>query len=228
MEPSVLGIYCERTGPGLLAEPLNAVSNGSFIIAAWAAWRLAGGWGRLSAGLRTLLALSTSVGIGSGLWHTLATPWALVLDTVPILFFIVWYVWLYTRDVLELRPRSAVASVAVFLAATFVALRYSHVLHGALVYTPGLLVVVVLGGVHAREARPERCTLLAATGVYAAALFFRTIDQEVCPALPIGTHFLWHSLIGLVTYLAMRCLILNLGPEEQPEWSNDGQRIPLG
>ena len=31
MEPTVLGIYCERTGPGLLAEPLNAVSNASFI-----------------------------------------------------------------------------------------------------------------------------------------------------------------------------------------------------
>jgi len=223
-----MDVYCERVGPGLLAEPLNAVTNASFLLAAWAAWVLAERGGSLSPRVRVLVALAASVGVGSILWHTLATPWALVLDTVPILFFIVWYVWLYTRDVLELRPRSAVASLAVFLAATFVALRYSHVLHGALVYTPGLLVVVVLGGVHAREARPERFTLLAAAGVYAAALFFRTIDQEVCPALPIGTHFLWHSLIGLVTYLAMRCLILNLGPEEQPEWSNDGQRIPLG
>ena len=223
-----MDVYCERVGPGLLAEPLNAVTNASFLLAAWAAWVLAERGGSLSPRVRVLVALAASVGVGSILWHTLATPWALVLDTVPILFFIVWYVWLYTRDVLELRPRSAVASVAVFLAATFVALRYSHVLHGALVYTPGLLVLVVLGGVHAREARPERFTLLAATGVYAAALFFRTIDQEVCPALPIGTHFLWHSLIGLVAYLAMRCLILNLGPEEQPEWSNDGQRIPLG
>ena len=223
-----MDVYCERVGPGLLAEPLNAVTNASFLLAAWAAWVLAERGGSLSPRVRVLVALAASVGVGSILWHTLATPWALVLDTVPILFFIVWYVWLYTRDVLELRPRSAVASVAVFLAATFVALRYSHVLHGALVYTPGLLVLVVLGGVHAREARPERFTLLAATGVYAAALFFRTIDQEVCPALPIGTHFLWHSLIGLVAYLAMRCLILNFGPEEQPEWSNDGQRIPLG
>ena len=26
--------YCERTGPGLLAEPLNAITNASFLIAA--------------------------------------------------------------------------------------------------------------------------------------------------------------------------------------------------
>jgi hypothetical protein len=33
--------------------------------------------------------------------------------------------------------------------------------------------------------------------------------------------FLWHSLIGLVTYLAMRCLILGLAAGEQPKRSND-------
>jgi hypothetical protein len=32
--------YCERTGPGPLAEPLNAITNASFLIAAWAAWLL--------------------------------------------------------------------------------------------------------------------------------------------------------------------------------------------
>jgi hypothetical protein len=29
-----MDVYCERTGPGLLAEPLNAVTNASFLIAA--------------------------------------------------------------------------------------------------------------------------------------------------------------------------------------------------
>ena len=36
--------YCERVGPGLLAEPLNAVSNASFLLAALAAWVLAARW----------------------------------------------------------------------------------------------------------------------------------------------------------------------------------------
>jgi len=33
--------YCERVGMGVLAEPLNAFSNLSFLLAAWAAWVLA-------------------------------------------------------------------------------------------------------------------------------------------------------------------------------------------
>ena len=31
--------YCERTGPGYWSEPLNALSNAAFLVAAWASWR---------------------------------------------------------------------------------------------------------------------------------------------------------------------------------------------
>jgi hypothetical protein len=205
----MMDVYCERVGPGLLAEPLNAVSNISFLLAAWAAWVLAKRTGTLSAGVRVLIAIAASVGIGSILWHTYPTMLTLILDIVPILIFLIWYIWLYTRNVIRMRSLFAVASVAVFLLATFFFIQYSDVLHGALVYSPGLMVVLVLGVFHATERRVARFILLAAAGVYLAALFFRTIDNEVCPVLPIGTHFLWHLLIGLVTYLAMRCLILS-------------------
>ena len=205
----MMDVYCERVGPGVLAEPLNAVSNISFLLAAWAAWVLAKRTGTLSAGVRALIAMAASVGIGSILWHTYPTSLTLILDIVPILIFIIWYIWLYTRNVIGMRSLFAVASAAAFLLATFVAIQYSDVLHGALVYSPGLLVVVVFGVFHARERMVARFTLLAAAGVYLAALFFRTIDNEVCPVLPIGTHYFWHLLVGLVTYLVMRALILS-------------------
>src|SRR5918992_3214987 len=210
---ALMDAYCERVGPGLLAEPLNAVSNISFLLAAWAAWVLASRTGTLSAGVRVLIALGASVGIGSILWHTYPTMLTLLLDIIPILIFIVWFIWLYTRNVMGLRSLLAVASVAAFLLATFLVIPLSGVLHGALVYTPGLIVTLVLGVFQARERRVARFTLLAAAGVYLAALFFRTIDNEVCPVLPIGTHFLWHLLIGLVTYLAIRTLILSTRSE---------------
>src|SRR3712207_683204 len=205
----VMDAYCERVGPGLLAEPLNAVSNISFLLAAWAAWVLASSTGTLSMGVRVLIAIAASVGIGSILWHTYPTMLTLVLDSVPILIFIVWYIWLYARNVIGMRPLLAVAPAAAFLLATLLAISFSGVLHGAIVYAPGLMVTLVLGVFHARERSAARFTLLAAAGVYMAALFFRTIDNEVCTVLPIGTHFLWHLLIGLVTYLAMRTLILS-------------------
>ena len=201
--------YCERVGMGLFAEPLNAFSNVSFLLAALAAWVLARRTGTLWAGVRALIAIGASVGIGSILWHTYPTMPTLVLDSVPILVFIMWYIWLYVRNVVGVRPPFAVASAAAFLLATLLAFPFAGVLHGAFVYTPGLVVTLVLGLFHARERRAARFTLLAAAGVYLAALFFRTIDNEVCPVLPIGTHFLWHILIGLVTYQAMRTLILS-------------------
>jgi hypothetical protein len=204
--------YCERVGMGLLAEPLNAVSNLSFLLAALAAWVLARRTGALSAGVRPLIAIGASVGIGSILWHTYPTMPTLVLDSVPILIFIVWYIWLYARNVIGMRPLFAAPSATAFLLATLLAFPFAGVLHGAFVYTPGLVVTLVLGVFHARERRAARFTLLAAAGVYLAALFFRTIDNEVCTVLPIGTHFLWHILIGLVTYLAMRPLILSIAP----------------
>ena len=48
-----------------------------------------------------------------------------------------------------------------------------------------------------------------AAGAYALALVFRVIDEAVCPAVPIGTHFLWHSLNGFAAYLAIRCFVLS-------------------
>ena len=209
----VMDVYCERVEPGLLAEPLNAVSNASFLLAAWAAWVLAKRTGALSAGVRVLIALAASVGIGSFLWHTYPTSLTLILDIVPILIFIIWYIWLYARNVIGMRSVFAVGCVAAFLLATFVAIQYSDVLHGALVYVPSLMVPLVFGVFHASERMVARFTLLAAAGVFVAALFFRTIDNEICSVLPIGTHFLWHILIGLVTYLAMRCFILSTTTE---------------
>ncbi len=87
----------------MLAEPLNAVSNISFLLAAWAAWVLAKRTGTLSAGVRALIALAALVGIGSILWHTYPTMPTLILDIVPILIFLIWFIRLYARNVIGMR-----------------------------------------------------------------------------------------------------------------------------
>lgn len=202
--------YCERVGPRAFEEPLNAISNLSFIFAAWAAWRLAERTGTLSTGVKVLIGLGGSVGVGSMLWHTLANTWTLYLDVIPIAIFIMLFIWLYTRNVMGVGRGFAALSVATFPFATFLVRPFSEALHGAPAYTPGLLVVLVLGAYHAVTHRPSRFTLLATGGVYLTALFFRTIDLELCHYMTVGTHFIWHTLIGLVTYLAMRSLILGI------------------
>lgn len=201
--------YCERTGPGLLAEPVNAITNASFLIAAWAAWILATRRGCPSTGVGALVALAVMVGIGRGLWHIFATAGTLILDIIPILVFLAWFFWLYLRGVTGVSAPLARAAILAFVVATFAAQAFGGVLHGALYYTPSLLFVLALGVVHARRRAEEPYVLLTAAGANALALVFRTIDQEVCPAFPLGTHFLWHSLNGLAAYLAMRSIILS-------------------
>jgi hypothetical protein len=115
----MMDVCCERVGPGLLAEPLNAVSNISFLLAAWAAWVLAKRTGALSAGVRVLIALAAAVGVGSILWHTYPVMLTLILGIVPILIFIVWYIWLYARNVMGMRPLYSVGCAAAFVLATF-------------------------------------------------------------------------------------------------------------
>jgi hypothetical protein len=83
----VVDLYCERLGPGLWAEPLNALTNASFLVAAWFSWRMAARQQRLTSGVWLLIGLMIAIAIGSGFFHTFATNWARILDVVPILIF---------------------------------------------------------------------------------------------------------------------------------------------
>ncbi|MEG4207359.1 hypothetical protein QUA20_25970 [Microcoleus sp. Pol7_A1] len=97
-----IDLYCERLIPGLWSEPLNAISNVSFIIAAWAIWQLAQRHHKISPGIWILIALATSIGIGSFLFHTFATRWANLLKVIPILLFQLGFIWLYSRRVVRM------------------------------------------------------------------------------------------------------------------------------
>src|SRR5258708_40020184 len=101
-------LYCERVGPGLLAEPLNAVTNVAFLFAAWAAWSLPRRRAQsVPADIWILIALSIVIGIGSALFHVFAEGWARILDELPILLFQLWYLWLYLRRIMAPTPAIA-------------------------------------------------------------------------------------------------------------------------
>ena len=205
----MIDLYCERCGPGLLAEPFNATTNLAFLIAAWAAWVLARRLNSLSSGIQGMIFLAVSIGIGSALFHTFATGWGRVLDVVPILLFQLLFLWLYTRQVIQIRAAPAAAAVVLFLVVALAGRQFPHVLNGSLVYSPAFFLLVGLGLYHLGKQKPGRLLLVAAAGVFALSLLFRSIDLAVCPYFPIGTHFLWHILTAGPIYLLMRVLILN-------------------
>jgi hypothetical protein len=204
----MLDLYCERRGPGLLAEPLNASTNLAFLVAAVAAWMLARRKGIHSGGILALIALSVVVGIGSALFHTFATPWAKVLDLVPILAFQLLFLGLYLRSCAGLGVSLSVGLVVAYLAVCLLMMGVPPYLNGSILYAPTLLVLGTLAVYHHRSHQPDRWILGLAVAVFLAALVFRSIDELACPYVPFGTHFLWHLLNGGLLYLAMRALIL--------------------
>lgn len=205
----MIDLYCERLGPGLWAEPLNALTNLAFLLAAWVSWSMVRRSPSRSGDVMILIALMAVIGIGSGLFHTLATTWARVLDVLPILLFQMLYIWFYAQRIIGIKaPWSALLTLG-FLAVTLLGREFPAVLNGVLAYVPALVVLVSLGIYHYWTSKHGPKLLLLASGVFLLALTFRTIDQAVCPYLAIGTHFLWHLLDAVAIYLATRAFLLN-------------------
>ena len=84
-----IDLYCERTTAAFWAEPVNALTNAAFLMAALIGWRAARSTGRRDGPMILLIALTASIGVGSFLFHTVATRWAALADVVPISLFIV-------------------------------------------------------------------------------------------------------------------------------------------
>lgn len=203
-------LYCERTSPDFWAEPVNALTNVCFLIAAWFVWRRAKERHADSRGVRLLLVLMCCIGIGSFLFHTFATLWARILDVVPILLFQLAFAWLYFRKVIRVRFLPATIFVVTYLAIVLV-IRwlFGHVLNGSMIYAPAMLLLLALGLYHLKTRRAEPYAIAAAAGVFAIAVTFRSIDHTLCSCFPLGTHFMWHILNPIALYLLISGLPAN-------------------
>jgi hypothetical protein len=214
-----LDLYCERLGPGLLAEPVNAATNAAFLLSAlWIrtrARRLGVGGDR---GIAGLTALVVAIGVGSALFHTFATPWALLADVLPILLFQLLFLWLYLRRRAAVGAAMALVVVSLFLLATLASRTVPELLNGSLAYGPTLMVVLLLGWRELR--RQHRPELLSAAGVFSLSLLMRSVDQLLCPWLPVGTHPAWHLLNAVVLALAAAALMPHAPRSDSaPEWA---------
>jgi hypothetical protein len=196
--------YCERLGPGLWGEPLNSLSNLAFLVAAVLVWRLAAGdrLGRVLAGLIGLIFVASSV------FHLVATRWAAVADSVSILVFALVYAVLFARVFYRWR-------FAWLAAPAFLALTVATALLGGGLYLSALIGLGIFVALLAFERDAYWTHFAVAGAVFALSLSLRTLDRDVCAYVPVGTHFLWHLLNGLVLYLVSRTLVL----KNRPQWT---------
>lgn len=196
----VLGVYCERLDASFWAEPVNAVTNVAFVVAAAVAARRH----RSDVAALVLSAIVAVIGVGSFLFHTFATRWALLADVAPIQLFIAVYFCLLLRRIVGLGALQAVVGTLAFLAAAAAlpALAPAGALRGSLGYAGALLALIGMGAGLALTKEPRRRSagrgLLAAAALFAASLTFRTLDGAACAYSSVGAHPLWHALNACV------------------------------
>lgn len=219
--------YCERgQNPAFWAEPLNAISNAAFLIAALAAlmtWHRYGydvagnrrhGWIELA-----LVLLVGVIGIGSFLFHTFATRWAAVADVAPIGIFMIVYLGYALYRLAGLGWIFTLAGLGVFLASMAWAdgaiCDGRPCLNGSMAYLPALAALALIGGGLVAMGHPAASLVMSGAAVFAVSLTFRSFDRALCPSTALfgrgvwGTHFLWHLCNATLLYLLLRAAILH-------------------
>jgi Ceramidase len=194
--------YCERLDPSFWAEPLNALSNASFIVAGILLilqWRKSP---RSMTGLVLVLNVLV-IGLGSFLFHTFANRWSSLADVLPITVFIHLYLVLALHTFLGFRWAMAIgATLAFLLLSPFIGRAIATLIGSSAFYVPALLSIFAVA-VAARN-RTVSSGLCAAGIVFAISIAYRAADLPLCDLHPQGTHARWHLLNGIVLYLLVR------------------------
>ncbi len=193
-----LDFYCERLGTEFWSEPINALTNLSFIIA--------GIWG-LSKKSKSyplyLSLLALSIGIGSFLFHTFATKLTQLADLIPIFLFTLVFVFFTFLNVLNLTKNRAIVFSGIFVLVMVLIeiLIPKSILGGSLLYGPALITLFFVAIQTFNRDRTLSKLYACVGSVFLISLVFRTIDLQICDLIPLGTHFLWHLLNGVAVGL---------------------------
>ncbi|MDX2073568.1 MAG: ceramidase domain-containing protein [Alphaproteobacteria bacterium] len=212
LEP--IDIYCERMDASFFAEPLNAISNAAFFIAAWCAYCLYRKSGCREKILLLPIILIALVGTGSTLFHTFANRITEMADVIPIVTFVLVALWMLLRRLLAFTLAQTLLALGIFvlLASQTGQVPGPFRLNGSIMYVPCLLMLLFIWAKLQLRAHPAAGAILRAAGIFVVSLTFRSVDMAVCDALPIGTHILWHLLNGVVLYLIAKSLLVAKAP----------------
>lgn len=205
--------YCERADPSFWAEPLNAVSNGAFLLAALAGLVLLWRAGRPDRPAAILTALVLAIAIGSFLFHTMPQRWTLLADVVPIQLFAFFYFGLALRRFFGASAAGAILGTLFFLAASsalaaLLGLWLPPVLRGSTGYAGFVLALLAVAATLASRGQAGAARQIGLAGlIFALSLTLRSLDGVLCQHVPLGLHWAWHLLNAVVLYLLLHAAI---------------------
>jgi hypothetical protein len=210
---SFLAIYCERTQFGLWAEPFNLLTNLAFIAAAVAAGKVLfeRSWFHFKTDwdLIFLVGCLFAIGLGSALWHAYAMPWAALADVIPITLFINGF---FLSFLVRIGHCDGWQALLFFIGFQMVNVSFARLfpgdtLNGSIMYLPAYTALLGCTGHLLVKHHPAARAFFIASMIFLVSLTFRTVDNNLCRAFPVGTHFLWHLLNAFMLYLLLAALI---------------------
>ena len=201
--------YCERSGSGLFDEPINAISNISFFIAAFVLYRKYRKAGHKDPQVIALIILLALIGCGSTLFHTFANGLTMIGDVLPITLFTFMYLWLALRRLVEMNKTLAVRSLLAFTMFGVLAPHAPESLqfNGSIAYFPCLGALFIIGAYLYQHKHISASLMLRAASWFTVSILYRSLDIQLCSIIPTGTHFIWHTINGWVLYLLVCALL---------------------
>jgi len=222
-------LYCERgTNEALLAEPINAISNVAFLLAALIGLQLVL-WRppeERSPDHFLLPVLVLFIGLGSLAFHLYADQVTALADVVPISLFMLVYLGFALNRFLGVPPAWTVLVVIGFAAIVAITMQVQcsagaigllgpdvpgakPCLNGSLFYLPALVALIVVGLVLSERGHRAAPYLLWAAAILAVSITLRSLDLALCDQVVIegrkvGTHFAWHVLNALALFRLLR------------------------
>lgn len=202
-------VYCERgNSQDLLAEPINAFTNLAFPVFGYLGYKLLKEKNIKSKEVNALPWMLSLVGLGSFIYHTARNSIALIFDALPIYFFILYAIFLTINELFNSKVKSLLI-LASFIGVEIALSVYvpREFLNGSIRHIAAIVFIIFVGWLAVKRYGKEMIQpLIGVIGLYAFAIFFRSIDAWICTWLPIGTHFLWHILSAFAGYQAIYLL----------------------
>jgi len=133
----------------------------------------------------------------------------MLADIIPIYLFINVYIFSLFIRLVGLKWWQALGVWALFQAVGFGFESYvsRDTLNGSIMYIPTYMLLFAALAWLAHLRHPATKRFAAIIGIFTVSLTFRTVDLELCEAIPFGTHFLWHLLNAVVLYRLTGLLI---------------------
>lgn len=185
--------YCERIDASFWSEPLNAITNIFFLVAAVWVLRREG----LNSTARILALILGMIGVASFLFHSFAQAWAGALDVLFILFFTLLYLFAASKDFMG-APRSIalVITLGYFpfsIVVDWLTLPLTF-LGSTRIYMPMPILIILFSLLLYKRLPIVSRGLAVGAFILIISMLARILDVPLCQKIPLGTHFVWHVL----------------------------------